>query len=368
MNPISHATIFNALEKWAPKHLAYEWDNVGLQVGSYTEQTTKVLITLDVTESVVDEAIKNEANLIISHHPLLFQPLQQINIHSLKGKIIQKLLKNHISVYAAHTNLDLADGGVNDLIFDRLSLTSKEILKEVYIEKLIKLIVYIPNDYVSKVRKALGDVGVGHIGNYSHCAFQSKGQATFKPLAGANPFIGKRDIQEFVDETKLEMIMPDNLISSALAVLKSVHPYEEVAYDLYPLKNKGKVFGLGRIGDLDHKMSLISLSQKIKETFNISHVRITGDTDRLVQKVAVIGGSGEKYFRDAIAKKADVLITGDLTFHHALDAKEMGLAIIDPGHHIEEVMKQATKLYLEQIFTDIEMIDSKIDTNPFQFV
>lgn len=368
MNPINHVTIFNALEKWAPKHLAYEWDNVGLQVGSNTERTTKVLVTLDVTESVVDEAIKNEANLIIAHHPLLFKPLQQINTHSLKGNIIQKLIKHHITVYAAHTNLDLADGGVNDLIFDRLSLNKKEILKEVYIEDLVKLVVYVPNDYATKVRDALGDVGVGHIGNYSHCAFESKGQGTFKPLAGTNPFIGKKDIQEFVDETKLEMIMPENLISTALPVLKSVHPYEEVAYDLYPLKNKGKVFGLGRIGDLEHKMPLISLSQKVKDAFDLSHVRITGDPDCLVQKVAVIGGSGGKYIHDAIAKKVDVLITGDVTFHHAQDAKEMGLSIIDPGHHIEEVMKQATKLYLEQMFTNIEIIDSKINTDPFQFV
>jgi len=368
MNPIKHLTIFKALEKWAPRHLAYNWDNVGLQVGSNTTNTTKVLITLDVVESVVDEAIEYGANLIIAHHPLLFKPIQQINVDSLKGKIIQKLINHNITVYAAHTNLDIANGGINDLICKDLSLKNVEILEETYVENLVKLVVYVPNEYAEKVREALGNVGAGHIGNYSHCAFQSVGQGTFKPLEGTDPFIGEKNKQEFVDETKVEMIIQEGKITNVISVLKSVHPYEEVAYDLYPLKNKGQAFGLGRIGYLENKMTLASLCQKVKEAFQVSHVRFTGSPEDLVEKVAVVGGSGEKYIQKAFSKQADVLITGDMTFHHAQDAKEIGLSVIDPGHHIEEIMKRATKEYLKQTFNKLDIMDSKINTDPFQFL
>lgn len=368
MSTINHQTVFKQLEQWAPKHLAYEWDNVGLQIGSMTDKTNKVMITLDVLESVVDEAIEKDVNLIIAHHPLIFKPIQQLNVDSVKGKIIKKLIEHDITVYAAHTNLDIAENGVNDLLCEVLQIEHTKNIVDVQQEQLLKLVSFVPYTHIDQVRDALGDAGAGHIGNYSHCTYQSKGQGTFMPLEGTDPFIGSANQLELVDEVKIETIVKENELSKILASLKNAHPYEEVAYDLYPLKHIGKTYGLGRIGSLSEKITLKEFIEKVKKAFDVHHLRVVGQLNDMVKKVAVIGGSGEKYIHQAKRLGADVLITGDTTFHHAQDAEQMGLALIDPGHYIEEIMKKATKNYLEEHFAHLPIIESETNTNPFQFV
>lgn len=363
-----HGDIFKLLEKWAPKHLAYDWDNIGLQIGSATDETTKVMVTLDVVESVVDEAIEQGVNLIIAHHPILFKPLQSIDYDTFKGKVIKKLVKHQITVYAAHTNLDIAHGGVNDLLSDALHLQGKEHLVKTYEETLYKLAVYVPESHAATVCQALGDNGVGHIGNYSHCSFNTKGTGTFKALEGTNPFIGKRDTIAFVDEIKIETIVQEKDVQKALQTMKQHHPYEEVAYDLYRLAQTGETYGLGMIGQLGDEITLADLTNQVKKAFNLETVRVTGNDHKQVQKVAILGGSGEKFIQHAKNKGADVFITGDMTFHQAQDAQEMGLAVIDPGHYIEEIMKQATTDYIKQLCEELECIVSKVDTNPFRYV
>lgn len=369
-NVMTNAEVFKVLEDWAPRYLAYEWDNVGLQVGSYNQQANKVMVTLDVLESVVDEAIEKDVNLIIAHHPMLFKPLKRINLENNHGRLIQKLISNNITVYASHTNLDIAAGGVNDLLAEPLNLSSVTPLIDTHHENLFKIVVFAPISHMKPVMDALNESGAGHIGNYSHCTFQTEGQGTFKPLEGTTPFIGTENQLEKVNEIKIETIVTQNKLSTAIQDMIHAHPYEEVAYDIYPLYNKGQVSGLGRLGRLSEKMSLRNFVEQVKKAYAVPFVRVTGDPDKKIETVAVLGGSGEKYVLSAKRQGADVYITGDMTFHVAQEAEQQGLAIIDPGHHIEKVMKQGVKNYLSEKLQnkDIEIITSEIDTEPFKFM
>lgn len=367
---LTNSDVFHVMEKWAPKRLAYEWDNVGLQIGSYNKPVKKVMITLDVLESVVDEAVGCNADLIIAHHPLLFNSIKQINTDSPQGRIIQKLIYHNISVYASHTNLDVAVGGVNDELCDKIGIHSKENLVETEAEKLYKIVVFVPKSHAKEIQAALSENGAGHIGNYSPCSFQTKGQGTFKPLDGTNPCIGSRNTVEYVDETKVETIVQEERLQETVNSIVKAHPYEEVAYDIYPLKNTGQNYGIGRIGSLEMPVMLESFCEHVKTVLEIPKLRVTGDLSKSVKTVAVLGGSGEKYIRTARQKGADVYITGDMTFHTAQDAWQSGLSVIDAGHYIEKVMMHAVKNYLEDGLNqhNIEIVTSKLNTDPFQFL
>src|SRR5690625_163186 len=367
---IKNTTLFKAMEKWAPLQLAYEWDNVGLQIGSYDQQAKKVMITLDVLESVVDEAIEKDVNLIIAHHPLFFKSITDVNIDSPKGKVIQKLIKHDITVYAAHTNLDIATGGVNDLLCDALSIHPTENLVDLHSEKLFKIVVYVPMTHLDEISEALHLAGAGHIGNYSHCTFRTEGQGTFKPLEGSTPFIGTENEVEIVKEMKVETIVNEQSKAKVIDTMIHAHPYEEVAYDVYPLHNEGESLGIGRVGQIAERMDLRQFATYVKDTLDLSHVRVIGDLEKPIEKVAVLGGSGEKYIKMAKHAQADVYLTGDLTFHAAQDAKEMGLAVIDAGHYIEKIMKDATKEWLDKKFiqSELDIIVSETSTDPFQWI
>lgn len=367
---IHNADVFQVMEQWAPKKLAYDWDNVGLQIGNFNKPVKKVMITLDVLESVVDEAIEKQVDLIIAHHPLLFKSMKQLNTDTVKGRIIQKIIQHDISVYASHTNLDAANGGVNDMLCDIIGIDNRDILLEGFTEELVKFSVYVPQTHAVAVQEALAEAGAGHIGNYSHCTFQTNGHGTFKPLAGTNPYIGSVNDLEKVEEVKIETIVPMTLIGGVVQMVKDKHPYEEPAYDIYPLKNKGKAHGIGRIGTLTSEMNLTDFCEHLKTVLEVPCVRVTGDLTKPIKTVAVLGGSGEKYIHEAKAKGADAYITGDMTFHPAQDAWQMGLAVIDPGHHVEKVMKQAVKTYLEKQLAQqgIEIIVSHANTEPFRFI
>lgn len=367
---ISAVDIAALIESWAPKSLAYDWDSVGLQVGTLNKQVSKVLVTLDVTESVVNEAIEKDIDMIIAHHPLFFKPLKQLDINSRRGKIIEKLLLNHITVYAAHTNLDSAEGGVSDMLADLLDLKNISVLSEDRTKQLIKLAIYVPESHAEVLREALGNAGAGHIGDYSHCSFAYKGQGSFKPEEGSNPYLGTLDTMERVDEVKIETIIAEENIAAMITVLKEVHPYEEPAYDLIPLYNKGKAVGVGRVGELSNWLSIDELCKLIKEKWELSHLRVSGNMTEQVKRVAILGGSGEGYIAAAKSKEADVYITGDLTFHHSQDAWLEGLNLIDAGHYAEKVMKRGVKKYLDSQFDEkssLEVLISTVNTNPFQY-
>ncbi|MBO8156063.1 MAG: Nif3-like dinuclear metal center hexameric protein [Bacillaceae bacterium] len=364
--------VIRLFESWVPKAIAMEGDKIGLHVGTLNKPVHKVMITLDVLENVVDEAIEKGVDLIIAHHPLIFKPLKKITPDDEKGRIIEKLIKHNIAVYAAHTNLDIAEGGVNDLLMDELGIKEREILIEIDSEELVKLVVFVPETHQDEVREALGESGAGHIGMYSHCTFQTKGQGTFKPLEGTNPFIGKQGELEKVSEVRMETIVPVTRLGKVLKAMEESHPYEEVAYDLYPLKNKGKTYGLGRLGRLENPMTLKEFADYAKKAFDVTGLRVIGDLSKNVQTVAVIGGDGNKFISQARRRGVDVLITGDLYYHTAHDALGMGLSVIDPGHHVEKVMKKGVQTYLSKQLAkhgfDTEVFSSEANTDPFQFL
>ncbi|MBM7645782.1 dinuclear metal center YbgI/SA1388 family protein [Scopulibacillus daqui] len=366
-------TLIQAFENWAPKKLAFENDKIGLQIGTLNKKVKKVMVTLDVLENVADEAIEKNVDLIFAHHAVIFRPLKDIRADSGQGKIISKLIQNDIAVYVAHTNLDVAEGGINDMLAQKLGLTNSQILKPTYTEPLYKLSVFVPESHAAQVREALGSAGAGAIGNYSHCTFNIQGTGTFLPEEGTNPYIGEKGKLEQVSEVRVETIVPESLLNRTVNKMISSHPYEEVAYDVYPLDNQGKTFGLGRIGELPEAVTLKELAENVKERLDLDGVRVTGDLDSKVKKIAVSGGDGNSLIPFAKYKGADVIITGDVYYHTAHDALLHQLNVIDAGHHIEKVVKEGAKQYFEEVIQssgcyDTTVIASSANTNPFIFI
>lgn len=328
--------IIDAMECLAPKYLAEDWDNVGLLLGSPAQKIDKLLITLDVTDDVINQAVQDSIDMIITHHPILFKAVNSIRTDLPQGQILVKLLKANIAVYAAHTNLDIATGGVNDILASKLNLQDAQPLAVSYTEKLCKLVVFVPNTHLEVVRRAISEAGVGHVGNYSHCTFSSNGIGTFLPLEGAQPFIGCNGVVEYVEETRLETIMPEKISRRVLKAMLKVHPYEEVAYDLYHLINSGYSLGLGRVGKLIAPMTLPEFIAQVKMVLGIEYVSVVGPLDKIVKKVAVCGGSGAGFINKAAFAGADVMITGDVKYHEAQNALAVGIAVIDAGHFATE--------------------------------
>lgn len=328
--------ICEAIELLAPKYLAEEWDNIGLQVGNLRDEVKGILVALDVTPEILQQAITQNVQMIISHHPLLFRPLKSMRTDTVLGNMIKEAIKNDIAIYAAHTNLDSAREGINHLLAGNLGLQQIEILQVSHQEKLVKIVVFAPADYADDIRNAMAEAGAGWIGNYSHCSFQSKGIGTFMPREGTNPYIGRQGVLEKVDEWRIETIVQEKQVKQVLAAMIHAHPYEEVAYDLYALANNGDSLGLGRLGELSESSTVYTLANKVKEILHCPVVRLVGDEERTVKKVAVCGGSGASLIGKAVSAGADVLVTGDVKYHEAQEAAAQGLAIIDAGHFATE--------------------------------
>ncbi|WP_121662863.1 Nif3-like dinuclear metal center hexameric protein [Metabacillus litoralis] len=364
--------VIQLFESFSPKAYAVEGDKIGLQIGSLNKKVKNVMITLDVVESVIDEAIVQNVDLIIAHHPPIFRPIKTLSTETTYGKMLEKCIKHNIAIYAAHTNLDVAIGGVNDLLAEALQLTNLEVLVPTYEDQLKKLVVFVPDTHEKVVRDALGSAGAGHIGAYSHCSFSAKGEGSFLPLDQSNPFIGEKGKLEYVDEHRIETIFPQSIQKKVIQAMLKSHPYEEVAYDIYPVEQKGEVLGLGRIGKLNKELTLQEFAEHVKTSLHVECVKMVGKPDAKIKKVAVLGGDGNKYIQQAKFKGADVYVTGDLYFHVAHDAMMMDLNVIDPGHHVEKVMingvsKKLGELCLNEKF-DVKVFGSQVDTNPFKFV
>jgi dinuclear metal center YbgI/SA1388 family protein len=363
-------TIIQLMERLAPKHYAVPDDNIGLQIGSAAKEIRNVLVTLDVTPAVVEEAAALKAELIIAHHAVIYRPLAHLRTDTPAGALAASLLRQDISVYISHTNLDTAEGGINDWMAEALDLTGRDVLEEVHTDKLFKLVVYVPESHHETVRTAMFSAGAGWIGNYSHCSFNIEGTGTFLPQEGSDPFIGKPGRLTQSKEIRLETVVPLSARKKVISAMLKVHPYEEVAYDLYSMDLKGRSFGLGRVGVLPAEESLDQFAERVKVAFHVPFVRMVGDGSRQIRKVAVLGGAGAKYIRHAVFAGANVLVTGDIDFHSAQDAEAAGLAIIDPGHHAEKIMKSKTASWLAGQLRDegydTEVFASQVDTEPFQ--
>ncbi len=372
MKKVNGYEIIQLFEEWAPKKFAYEGDPIGLHIGNLSRPVSKVLVTLDVDERVVDEAIAIGANLIIAHHPPLFRPVKSIDTTTYQGRLIEKCIRHDIAVYAAHTNLDIAPGGVNDLLAEKLQLKNIEILEETYKEPLYKLVVFVPEQDEIAIREALAEAGAGEIGDYDTCSYTMEGMGRFRPNAQANPHIGLTGQLETVAEKRIEVVVGEHLKSRVLKALYRTHPYEEPAFDLIRLEQYARTEGIGRIGYLETPMTLKTFGEHVKRTLDVPALRFVGPEDALVHKVAVLGGDGNKYISKAKFKGADVFVTGDMYYHIAQDAERMGLHIVDPGHHVEKVMIEGV---VQKMTKDVQtkkwnvrFIESEVKTEPFTFL
>ncbi len=366
-------TIISLMENIAPRHLAEDWDNVGLLIGDSNKPINRIFVCLDLPEWVLEEALDRDVDLIITHHPIIFSGLKKISSDTAIGRKVMKLIKNNICVYSSHTNLDITKDGLNDALANKLGFKSYDIIQPTGIEDLYKVVVYIPEGDERRLLNSLSKAGAGYIGNYSSCSFRSKGLGTFKAEEDATPYIGHKGILEEVIEYKVETVVPENLLKGVIKEIINNHPYEEPAYDIFKLNNKGEIRGIGRLGELNKSVSLLSYVEFVRSALEIKNIAYAGKPDRLIKKVAIINGSGNKYVGVAKRSGADVLITGDMQYHQIVDALEDGLSIIDAGHFDTE--KQMIKMvtnYLKSVIGKlgytVEVIDSKTNINPIKIL
>lgn len=355
--------ITNFLENLAPLSLQESYDNAGLITGDVNSEISTVLITLDVTEKVVDEAIQKKAELIVAHHPIIFSGLKKITGKNYVERILINAIKNDIAIYAAHTNLDSIDGGVNRKICDKLGLQNCKILQPAG-EQLKKLVTFIPTENSDQVREAVFNAGAGHIGNYDSCGFVSEGLGSFRGNENSNPFVGKKGEIHAEKEVRFETIFPGFLQGRIIEALLKSHPYEEVAYDIYPLENKFEKVGMGMIGSLATPKSETEFLQKLKSTFNTGVIKHTALKDKPVEKVAVCGGSGSFLLNAAIAADADFFVSADFKYHQFFDA-ENKIVIADIGHfESEQFTKELFYELLMKKFPKFAVHLSEVGTNP----
>ncbi|MGC8738186.1 MAG: Nif3-like dinuclear metal center hexameric protein [Candidatus Hydrogenedens sp.] len=358
--------ICSILEEWAPKELAYPEDSVGLVLGSNDWNTSNVIVCLTITDPIVQEAIQKKVKLIISHHPLFYQPLRKIVHGNPYQKRIAKLITNEIACYTCHTNLDVAEKGLNYILAKKLDLSNISGLLPIEHVKLYKLVTFVPKNHLEKVRSAVCDSGAGIIGEYAYCSFSTSGTGTFLPSEKANPFLGKVGKMNEEKEERFEVIVSSEVLDRTIDALLSAHPYEEVAYDVYPLHNKNCKISLGVKGTLDKSVSLDTFSNMVKEKLNLPSIRIVGNPDKKVKNIAVLGGNGGGEIIN-IPDNIDVLITGDVKYHQALEAEDRGLAVIDAGHFgTEYPIVEGIANYLNRKLPLLEII-IPIEKEPFWY-
>jgi len=361
------SAIISFLEQIAPPSLQESYDNSGLIVGHSNTEVNSVLISLDCTEDVVEEAIQLGCNMIVSHHPIVFSGLKRFNGHSYVERTVMKAIRHDILIYAIHTNLDHVLDGVNGRIAQRLGLANTRILAPKK-EQLAKLVTFAPVAHAEAVRQALFDAGAGHIGNYDQCSFNISGQGTFRANDGADPFVGTIGQRHTEDETRIEVILPTFASSRIIKALKAAHPYEEVAHDLYPLLNAWEQVGAGLIGDLPEPIDALEFLHSLKTSLNTACVRYTLPHKHHVQRIALCGGSGSFLLSNAKAAKADVLITADYKYHQFFDA-ENTIIIADIGHYeSEQFTMQLLADRLADNFPKFATHLTRVNTNPINYL
>jgi dinuclear metal center YbgI/SA1388 family protein len=328
--------IVQALHTIAPPELADAWDNVGLLVGDPAAPCRSVLVALDVDRALVRRAAKAGAQLIISHHPPVINPLRRVTADDLVGALVLEAARHGIALAAAHTNYDVAPGGVNDVLAGLLDLQAVEPLARCDRSAQAKIVVFTPASDLEAVLRALTDAGAGVIGQYRECTFRTPGTGTFRALEGAHPTIGQVGRREEVAELRLEAVVPLALAERAAAAARQAHSYEEPAIDVYPLEGGRLDVGLGRCGRLPKPMRAKRLVERIKAKLGVRSVRVVGDSGTRIERVAVLGGSGGKYLDDAIRRGCQLHLTGDVSYHQALAAAGRGLVVVDAGHAATE--------------------------------
>jgi dinuclear metal center YbgI/SA1388 family protein len=335
MQTLTIGYITRLLSQLAPTALQESYDNTGLITGNEEQVLEGILICLDATEEVIAEAVSKNCNLVVAHHPIVFSAMKKINGRNYIERAVIKAIKTDVAIYAIHTNLDNVLQGVNHRIANKIGLLNQKILAPKR-DNLQKLSVFVPLSHTDAVRDAISAAGAGQIGNYTHCSFSVRGEGTFQPNNKANPFIGQANQLERVTEDRLEAIFPAHLQSRIIAAMRAAHPYEEVAFDIYPLANENPEVGAGIIGDLSQAMDGKQFLRLLKEVFQTPCIRHTQLQDKPVQRVAVCGGSGSFLLPRAITSGADFFVTADCNYHQFFDA-DGKIVIADIGHYESEI-------------------------------
>ena len=357
--------IIQHLEIFAPPSLQESYDNAGLIVGESNAECTGIITSLDTTEAVIEEAIRKNCNLIVSHHPIIFSGVKKLNGKNYVERTIIKAIKNDIAIYAIHTNLDNVKKGVNKKIAEKIGLKNLQILQPK--ENLLKkLITFAPIDKAEDLRKALFSAGAGQLGKYSECSFNSEGTGTFKPVEGADPFVGEIGSRHKEKEMKIEVIFPAYLEQKIIRAMIEAHPYEEVAYDIISLGNYLSDVGSGMIGDIEIPLDEKDFLQLIKSAFNLKGIRHTDFPGKKVKKIALCGGAGSFLIPLALSNKADVYITSDIKYHEFFDAE--GMLLLDIGHYESEQFT-IDLLYeiLKEKFPNFAVRKTEVNTNPVHY-
>jgi dinuclear metal center YbgI/SA1388 family protein len=360
------AALIRHLEEYAPLNYQEDYDNSGLLTGDLNHEITAALVALDCTEEIVDEAIARGCNLIITHHPIVFKGLKKLTGKNYVERVVIKAIRNNIALYAIHTNLDSVHNGVNGVICKRLGLKEAKILHP-RTGILKKLVTFCPADQISRLREALFAAGAGNISNYGDCSFNAEGIGTFKAKEGTHPFVGQQGVQHHEHEVRIETIYLVQEERKILLALLENHPYEEVAYDIYPLENKLNTVGSGMIGWLEEEMEAADFLSFVKSAMNVTVIRHTRETGKKIKKVAVCGGSGSFLLQHAIAAGADAFITADFKYHEFFDA-EGKLMIADIGHYeSEQFTSELLTGIIREKFPELTVRLTEKNTNPVSY-
>lgn len=358
------------LEDWMPPGAAWEKDNVGLQLGSRGIKIKNIMLCLELTSEVLTDALKKNCNFIITHHPLIFNPIKKIDTQSDPlASLIEKSIKNNITVYSAHTNLDFTKDGVSFELAKKLKLTQINFL-QLEESNQFKAVVFVPEKNLEQVANAVFSAGAGIIGEYKNCSFRLKGEGTFLGSEKTNPVIGKKNIFEKVEEVRLEFLVDGWNLNNVISALLKFHPYEEPAYDIYPLKNKNVNFGAGAIGYLQKEMNEEEFLAHVYHSLKTESFRYCCGKKKTIKKVAVCGGAGSNLLRQAINTDADAFITADIKYHEFHEAKDK-ILLIDAGHYETEILSlNSVKTKIENFIdkkSKIKVFKYHKSTNPIKF-
>ncbi len=346
-------TIIKKINQYFALSLQEDWDNSGSQIIINNSPISKILISLDITEEVVDFAVKSNANIIISHHPLIFKPLQSINYTRFIDNIVIKAIKNDINIFSFHTNVDKAVDGLADFFLKKLGASKITPFTVNSFKKLFKVVTFIPKDFIEKFLTFFEKESVAVIGDYKACSFFTEGIGTFYPLPDSEPFLGEKGRLNRIEEFRTEITVNDNDLNKLINKLKDLHPYQEPVIDIYPMNVKGAfIGGFGRIGHLEGDISLEQFITTLKEKFSIDMVKFTKCNENLkVKKIAVCPGSGMSFYKDAVKEGVDIYITGDMKYHEGFDAFYSSVPVIDIGHfHSEIIFTELLKDLLDREF------------------
>ena len=359
--------IVSALERFAPLPLQDGYDNAGLQIGLTEAEATGALLCLDVTEAVLDEAIALGYNLVIAHHPLIFKGYKSITGRDYVERCMMKAIKNDIVIYAAHTNLDNAWNGVSFKMAEKIGLKNIRVLDPLD-NALLKLVTFVPAGYAESVRTALFAAGCGCIGNYDSCSYNLEGNGTFRAQENTHPFCGTIGQLHTEREVRVETVLPSHLKTQAVRALCAAHPYEEPAYDLYPLQNQWMQAGAGVIGELEAPETELEFLKRIKKIFEVGCLRHNKLTGREIQTVALCGGAGAFLIPQAVRKAADVFITGEIKYHDFF-GHEADILLAETGHYeSEQYTKEIFQTIIRDSFPQLEIQLSKVNTNPIKYI